>query len=89
MEVHMSGFEPFNFWWLIPLVLIGLCIFGVRGCCAGSRHWRETLPGQRKGAGSVSALEFLNRRYARGEIDDEEYQRKSETITQAGKEAMK
>lgn len=81
----MSGTEWGDFWWLIPVVLIGLCLFGGRGCCFGRRHRldrseRESEPG------SVSALEILNRRYASGEIEEEEFERKRKTITQAKKE---
>jgi putative membrane protein len=66
----MFATEGFNLWWLIPIVLIGLCFFGARGCCSGRRH---------------SALDILSGRYARGEIDDEEYERKRKAITQERK----
>jgi len=65
-KVHMFGTEGFGLWWLIPLILIALCIFGARGCCAGRRH---------------SVLDILARLYARGEIDEEEYERKRKAIT--------
>jgi uncharacterized membrane protein len=63
-KVHMFGTEGFGLWWLIPLILIALCIFGARGCCI-SRHCGD----------------ILDRRYARGEIDEEEYERKRKAIT--------
>ena len=81
----MSGTEWIDFWWLIPLVMIGLCLFGGIGCCSGRRHRldrseRESEPG------SDSALEILSRRYASGEIEEEEFERKRRTINQAKKE---
>ncbi len=79
----MFGTEGFDFWWLIPLILIVLCLFGARGCCFGMRHRTEGRPETNNGTSSDSALEILSRRYARGEIDEEEYERKRKTITQA------
>jgi putative membrane protein len=85
MEVCMFGTEGFDLWWLIPIVLIGLCFFGARGCCSGRRHRIEDRPERNNEATSDSALDILNRRYARGEVDDEEYERKRKAITQEKK----
>jgi uncharacterized membrane protein len=79
----MFGTEGFDFWWLIPLILIVLCLFGARGCCFGMRHRIEDRPETNNGISSDSALEILSRRYARGEIGEDEYERKRKTITQA------
>ncbi len=81
----MFGTEGFDFWWLIPLILIVLCFFGARGCCFGGRQRIEDRPEPNKGTTSGSALEILNRRYARGEIDEVEYEKKRYTITQTKK----
>lgn len=81
----MIGAEWFDYWWLIPLILIGLCFFGARGCCAGRRHHTEGRSEVNSGNSPGSALDILDRRYARGEIDDEEYGRRKETITQGKK----
>jgi putative membrane protein len=81
----MFGTEGFDLWWLIPIVLIGLYFFGARGCCSGRRHRIEDRPERNNEATSDSALDILNRRYARGEVDDEEYERKRKAITQEKK----
>jgi len=79
----MSGTEGFDLWWLIPLILIGLCIFMARGCCFGRRQRIEDRPERKNEAAPDSALEILGRRYASGEIDDEEYEKKRRAITSA------
>lgn len=72
----MFGAEGFELWWLFPLLLIVLCFIMMRGCscCAGGDRDR----GDRSG----SALEILNKRYARGEIDTREYERQKKNLTQ-------
>ncbi len=81
----MTGTEGFHLWWLIPIILIAFCIFGARGCCSGRRHRIEGKEERHNETAADSALEILSKRYARGEIDDEEYQRKRKTITLAKK----
>lgn len=81
----MSGAEVIDYWWLIPLILMGLCIFGARGCSGRKGHRSGNLSENKNETSSDSALEVLSKRYARGAIDDEEYRRKSATITQARK----
>ena len=81
----MFGTEGSDLWWLIPLILIGLCMLGARGCCSG-RRYRSDRPEKSNETDFDSALEILNRRYASGEIDDEEYTRKRNTLTQTKKE---
>ncbi len=75
--------EGFEYWWLIPLVLIALCFFWSKGCCFGRRGRFANDPDRT----NETTLEILNKRYARGEIDDEEYERKRNLITQATKGA--
>ncbi len=70
----------FGWWWFMPIFMIlfwGLVIWGivalVRGL-SGSRGPDSTPPT------ADSALEVLKKRYARGEIDKEEYEEKKKDI---------
>jgi uncharacterized membrane protein len=81
-----------GFWWIIPLLffvmMIVMCIFIMRG--GMGCMWRNTMPDSsetrdprklHRGEGTESALEILDKRYARGEIDKQEYEEKKATIT--------
>lgn len=81
----MFGTEGFDLWWLIPLILIGFCLFGARGCCSW-RRYRSDQSEKSREPGTDSPLEIISRRYASGEINDEEYARMRNTLTQANKE---
>jgi putative membrane protein len=82
----MLGAETFDFplWWIWPLVMIALCYFMMRGrrgsmmCGFGSR---DTDSGPIKD--SDSAMEILDKRYALGEINREEYEEKKQALDQA------
>ena len=70
----------FGWWWFMPIFMIlfwGLVIWGivalVRGL-SGSRGPDSTPPA------ADSALEVLKKRYARGEIDKEEYEEKKKDL---------
>ncbi len=77
--------EAFDYWWLIPLILIGLCIIWGKGCCFRRRTRIEDGRESVHEASSDSALEILSKLYVHGEIDDEEYERKRRKITLAKK----
>jgi len=85
----MFGTEWFDLWWLIPLILIALCLFCARGCCFGRRHRFAERPERSAENSSGSALDILDRRYARGEIDEQEYERKRSAITREKRGEMR
>ena len=76
-----NDFSCFSLWWLIPLAMMLLCFFmmgrkrGAWMCGMGGRHvnGKEAPHGE-------SAQEILDKRYARGEIDQEEYKTKKAII---------
>ena len=71
-----------SYWWIFPIFMMILCFFMMRGrrgfrmCCFGPRDIDN-----HQTKGSDSAIEILNRRYASGEIDKEEYEEKKRTLT--------
>jgi uncharacterized membrane protein len=79
----MSGWE--NFWWIIPLIMIVLCFSMMRGGmgCMIGRHNSHSTNKQPRKIASDSAKEILDKRYALGEIDKEEYEEKKRAISKA------
>ncbi len=69
--------------WVMPLIMIvvaGLIIWGIvvlvrRTAWAGGTGWGESSV-----AGTDSALEILKRRYARGEISQEEFAERKKNL---------
>jgi len=75
----MTGHEFFlGYWWIFPLVMIAFCVL------FAGRGYGETLYGfrtrERDGA-DESSLDILDRRFAEGEIDEQEYERKKQVLT--------
>ncbi len=91
---HMHGH---GFWWIFPLLLIVMFIFifffffvsRFRG--RGWTRWMSEHPESHdkylrdQMASSESAMEILNKRYVRGEIDKAEYEEKKATIAASEK----
>ena len=84
----MAGYESvmngFGWWWLIPLVMVVVCFYMVRGrgammmCGRGIRRATD----EPAIASSDSAMEILDKRYALGEIHRKEYEDKKKVIGQ-------
>ena len=76
-----SEFGDFSFWWLFPIVMMALCFFMMRGrkggsiCGFSSRHKERNLINA-----SDSPMDILDKRYALGEISEEEYKEKKSVL---------
>ena len=87
---HMWGDGyGWHFWWMFPLMMLCMIVFFVvilfiaRGFCShGRHHWGP--PSRMWGDPSHSALQILNERFARGEIQKDEYTEKKAAILSGG-----
>lgn len=68
------------FWgWLIPLVLLVLIAIAVYMIFKNNKTGEQISQG-RSNQSSSRALEILDERYAKGEIDEEEYNRRKSVL---------
>lgn len=67
---------------LVGLAILVLLVIGVIALFRGShmRHNGHSDVNAGQSSGSIQAMNILDERYARGEINDEEYQRKKAEI---------
>ena len=71
----------FSFWWIIPIVMMILCFFMMRG-----RKWTimggfgPCIRDLQQVKGSKSVMDILDRRYALGDIDKAEYEDKKRML---------
>jgi uncharacterized membrane protein len=82
--MYASELCGFSLWWIVPIIMMILCFFIMRGrrgsvmCGFGSR----AVDGQQTEV-TDSAQDILDRRYAAGEIDKDEYVEKKRTLTES------
>ncbi len=76
---HMGWGGGWGFGWMFPLlfliVIVFLVVFVFSSRSGGHRHW-----GAGGGDPTFSALQILNERFARGEIQKQEYEEKKAAI---------
>jgi putative membrane protein len=74
MFAYGGAWNGFQWWWLIPVAMMILCFLMMRG------HRGCVMVWPRSRHGSDSAREILDKRYATGEINREEYEEKKKDI---------
>jgi uncharacterized membrane protein len=79
-----SEFCNFSFWWILPLAMIALCFFMMR------RRGSSMMCGFNSRSSAThhisdtdSPLDILDKRYALGEINQEEYEERKGTLIQS------
>ncbi|HZK13916.1 MAG TPA: SHOCT domain-containing protein, partial [Desulfobaccales bacterium] len=81
--MYPEQYWQWHTWWIFPMfmpifwiVMIGLCLYFIFGRRRSSRTW---IPGQ--GFGGETALDILKKRYAKGEINKDEFEQMKRDIS--------
>jgi putative membrane protein len=73
----MHGLEGMGFgmgwWWIIGLIFLAVIIWGIVRSTAQNKNTNNTVD-------QKSALNILTERYARGEIDKEEFEQRKKDL---------
>lgn len=77
----------YEFWWIFPIVMVILCFLMMRGRTGSMMCGFGSHDDSRFTERSDTAKEILDKRYARGEIDQREYEEKKEKLIQTIKGA--
>ncbi len=82
--MYGSELNNLSYWWIAPVLMMVLCFLMMRGrrgsmiCGFGSRP-----KDSQQNKASDSAIDILDKRYASGEINKEEYEEKKRTLTKS------
>ena len=78
-----------GFWWVFPMIMVfmiiacvAMLLLGHRAGGGGLPHWR---PSRFPGDPTYSALQILNERFAKGEIQKQEYEERKAAIVSGGR----
>ena len=82
--MYGSMFSDFSFWWIFPVLMMIFCFLMMRGrrssmMCGLGSHGIDN----QKTRVSDTAIDILSKRYASGEINNEEYKEKIRTLTES------
>ena len=81
VDISGSEFCGFSFWWIFPVIMIALCFFMMRGRRGGSICGFESHHKERNLINiSDSPMDILDKRYALGEMSEEEYKEKKSIL---------
>ena len=81
--MYAAEVSNFSLWWIFPLVMIVLCVLMMRGRKGSMMCGFGTVKeDSRRTEAPDSARDILDKRYARGEIDKEEYREKKRVLNQ-------
>lgn len=69
---YMWG-QGFGFMWIFPLLFLGIFLYFMRGMF-GQNNTGQNTSGSRNAAQQDTAREILDKRFASGEINTEEYE---------------
>ena len=71
----------YSFWWIIPIVMMAICFFMIRGRMGSMMcgHGSKDSEGHNT-SDSDSIINILDKRYAAGEINREEYEEKKRVL---------
>ncbi|MFM9882581.1 MAG: SHOCT domain-containing protein [Burkholderiales bacterium] len=83
-----------GFWWIFPMMMLFFCVLAIffigrRFGGGGSHHWGPPWhmmdrSGRPWSDPAYSALQVLNERFAKGEIEKQEYEEKKAAILSSG-----
>jgi putative membrane protein len=71
----------FSLWWIIPIVMMAICFFMMRGRMGSMMCGRgSNVSDSHNISHSDSTIDILDKRYAAGEINREEYEEKKRVL---------